>query len=280
MKIYISADIEGITGLVSWSQCSRPDGKSFDFPFARRMISHDVNAAIRGARAAGATEIVVKDSHGNSKNILIEDLESGVKLISGGGHGLHEGMMQGIGSDFDAAILIGYHGMAGTLRGVMEHTLTGGIHRLKINGKETGEIGLSAAAAGRFKVPIVAISSDRAGCDEASQFIPGISTACVKTGLGRFSAELLHPSETAPLIEKAVQAGVENRKKISSYHLGECQLEIEYNRSEMASDVSLLPGLSLTNAYTVQGKFKDFEETYRAIWAAMDLESGGISSQY
>jgi len=74
VKVYISADIEGITGLVSWSQCSRPDGKSFDYTFARRMMSHDVNAAIRGARAAGATEIVVKDSHGNSKNLLIEDL--------------------------------------------------------------------------------------------------------------------------------------------------------------------------------------------------------------
>jgi len=85
VNVYISADIEGITGLISWSQCSRPDGNSFDYAFARRMISHDVNAAVRGARRAGAERILIKDSHGNSKNLLIEDLEPGVELVSGHG---------------------------------------------------------------------------------------------------------------------------------------------------------------------------------------------------
>src|SRR5687768_10694745 len=149
MKVYISADIEGITGLVSWSQCSRPDGSSYDFPFARRMMSHDVNAAIRGARRAGATEVVVKDSHGNSKNLLIEDLEPDVKLISGHGSGI-DGMMQGIDESFDAAMLVGYHAMACTTAGIMEHTITGGVHRMKVNGELCGEIGLSAAVAGRY----------------------------------------------------------------------------------------------------------------------------------
>src|SRR5277367_1350336 len=108
MRVYISADIEGITGLVSWSQCSRPDGNSYDYPFARRMMTHDVNAAVRGARKGGATDIVIKDSHGNSKNLLIDELESGVHLVSGHGCGI-DGMMEGIDAAFDAAMLVGYH---------------------------------------------------------------------------------------------------------------------------------------------------------------------------
>ena len=96
MKVYISADIEGITGLVSWSHCGRGDSQRWDFPFARRMMTHDVNAAIRGAKAAGASEIVIKDSHGNSKNLLIDELEPGVRLVSGHGSGI-DGMMQAHG---------------------------------------------------------------------------------------------------------------------------------------------------------------------------------------
>ena len=184
MKVYISADIEGITGLVSWSQCSRPDGNSYDYQFARRMMTHDVNAAVRGARAAGATEILIKDSHGNSKNLLIDMLEPGVRLISGHGSGT-DGMMEGIDETFDAAMLVGYHGMAGATTGIMEHTITGGVHRIRVNGQLCGEIGLSAGVAGRYGVPLVMISSDAVGCREAADLITGIETATTKDGLGR-----------------------------------------------------------------------------------------------
>jgi len=280
MRVFISADIEGITGLVSWAQCSKPDSKFYDWPFSRRMMSHDVNAAVRGARAAGATEIVVKDSHGCSKNLVIDELEPGVRLISGGGHGFLEGMMQGISKDFDAAMLIGYHGKAGTQRGVMEHTLTGGIHRLKINGVETGEIGLSAATAGRFNVPIVAISSDQKGCDEATGFLKGIQTAVTKTALSRYSADLKHPSETGELIFEAARSGTASAKKISPFTIeGKCHLDVEYNRSEMAESCSRYPGLKLIDGFTVSGDFPDFVEAHRAIWVMMDLESGGLASQ-
>ena len=95
MKVFISVDIEGATGVASFSQCSRPDGSSYDYPFARRMLTGDVNAAIRGARAAGATEVVVKDSHAICKNLLIDELERDTQLISGMGAGTL-GMMEGI----------------------------------------------------------------------------------------------------------------------------------------------------------------------------------------
>src|ERR1044071_4813595 len=166
MNIYMSADIEGTTGVVSWFQCGRKDGEHPDFDFARRMMTEDVNAAIRGAKAAGAHRIVVKDSHGNSKNLLLDPLEKGVELVSGHGGDDTRGMMVGIDGTFEAALLIGYHAHAGTLHGIMEHTISGRVHRMWINGEEQGEIGMSRGVAGAFDVPVVMISSDLAGAAE------------------------------------------------------------------------------------------------------------------
>jgi len=280
VKVYISADIEGITGLVSWSQCSRPDGKSFDYLFARRMMTHDVNAAIRGARKAGATEIVVKDSHGNSKNLLIEDLEPGVRLVSGHGSGT-DGMMMGIDASFDAAMLVGYHAMAGALHGIMEHTITGGIHRLRINGDPCGEIGLSAGVAGRYGVPLVMVSSDRAGCLEAAQLIDGVATAVTKEGFGRYMGELLHPSETGPLIEAAAERGLREREYIRPHVVEEpCDVYLEFNRAEEADMCAKLAAVQRADAYTVEGTYATYEEAHRVVWNCVALSFEGIQSQW
>ncbi len=279
MKVYISADIEGITGLVSWSQCSRPDGKSFDYAFARRMITHDVNAAIRGARAAGATDIVVKDSHGNSKNILIEDLEPGVELVSGHGSGT-DGMMMGIDSTFDAAMLVGYHAMAGTLGGVMEHTITGGVHRLWINGIPTGEMGLSAGVAGLYGVPVVTVSSDSAGCREAEVLTPGVITAATKEGYGRYMARALHPSETAPAIEQAAHDGIANRLAIKPHTFDEpTHVRVEFNRAEEADMCARLITVSRLDGYTVEGTYGTYKEAHRVVWNLMAMSFIGIDAQ-
>lgn len=281
MKVFISADIEGITGLVSWSQCSRPDGKSFDYLFARRMMTHDVNAAIRGARAAGATEIVVKDSHGNSKNLLIEDLEPGVRLISGHGAGT-DGMMMGIDATYDAAMLVGYHAMAGTLGGVMEHTITGGVHRLWVNGTESGEMGLSAGVAGRYGVPLVMVSSDAAGCAEAASLVPGIETAVTKTGIGRYMADLLPPDQTGPLIEAAAKRALGKVKKIKPHVWHEPSVvRVEFNRAEEADmGAKLLSVPRRVNGYTVEGTYPTYEEAHRVVWNLMAMSFEGIGSQH
>lgn len=281
MRVYISADIEGISGLVSWSQCSRPDGKSYDYPFARRMMTHDVNAAIRGARAAGATEIVLKDSHGNSKNLLIEDLEPGVQMVSGHGAGT-DGMMQGIDDSFDAAILVGYHAMAGTLGGVMEHTITGGIHRLWVNGRECGEMGLSAGVAGRLGVPLVMVSSDTAGCAEATDLMPNVVTASTKTGIGRYMAQLRHPSETGPMIEEAARLGVLKRKEIEPLRWEEpTTVRIEFNRAEEADmGAKLLHISNRVNGYTLEDTYDTYEQAHRAVWNMVAMSFEGIGAQH
>lgn len=309
MKVYISVDIEGVTGLVSWSQCSRPDGKSFDYLFARRMMTHDLNAAIRGARAAGAAEIVVKDSHGNSKNLLIEDLEPGVRLVSGHGSGI-DGMMMGIDETFDAAFLVGYHAMAGTAAGVMEHTITGGIHRLSVNGEPCGEMGLSIGVAGRYGVPVVLVTSDWAGCEEAVNLLPDVTTVSVKRGLGRYMAEMLHPSETGPKIEAAAERALRGLRSAPSgapalpantqpglvaqnelvrpqaptpqpfrWH-EPTHIAIEFNRSEEADMCAKLPMVHRTNGYTVEGTFATYEEAHQAVWCCVPMSFEGIQAQW
>ena len=281
MRIYISADIEGITGLVSWAQCSRPNGSVYDFGFARRMMTHDVNAAIRGARAAGATEVVVKDSHGVMKNLLVEELEPGTQLVSGNGFGMTDGMMQGVGDGkFDAAVLVGYHAKAGTPKGIMEHTYTGGVHRVFLSGRETGEMGLSMAVAAHYGIPTVAVTSDAAGVAEAIDLVPGLSTATVKTGFGRYSGQLLHPSETGPLIEAAVKDGVERRGELPKVaYPAPLTMSIEFNRSEEADLCERFPGVRRTNGYTVEGEFPGFVEAHAAFVTLISLALHAVDSQ-
>lgn len=264
MKVYISADIEGCSGLVAWSQCGGPNAQTYDWAYARERMTADVNAAIRGARAAGAKEVVVKDSHGGSKNLLASELERGAMLISGCGSN-PDGMMAGIDKSFDAALLIGYHAMAGTLHGIMEHTISGQVHRMWINDNLAGEQGLSAMVAGAYGVPIVAVSSDKAGCDEAMALLKGVEIAVVKTGYGRYMGECLHPTDAVNWIEAAAKKGVANAKKVKPWNPGSpTVIRIEFNRSEEADSASREVGVIRLDAYTLEFKGKHPVEAHQA----------------
>ncbi|MBL8061237.1 MAG: M55 family metallopeptidase [Chthonomonas sp.] len=279
MKVYISADIEGVSGIISWSQCGRPNGEHYDYAWARQRMTADVNSAIRGAKKAGATEIVVKDSHGNSKNLLADQLEPGTRLITG--HGASsQGMMAGIDRSFAAAMLIGYHAMAGTQGAVMEHTVTGFVHRLKINGKPAGEIALSAGVAGCYDVPVVAVSSDAAGCAEALELLPGVRTASVKTGMGRYMAECLHPSDAEALIEKTAFDGLNAASTLDPWLPDSpTTITIELNRSEEADLVAVrLPNCVRADSYTVEVTADSYAQAHQMAWAVFSLGSLGRSS--
>ncbi len=269
MKIYISADIEGITGVVTWQQCGAPTSEHYDWGFARRMMTHDVNAAIRGARAGGATEIVVKDSHNVSLNLLIDELESGVELISGSRPGV-DGMMEGINSSFDGCFLVGYHGMAGTTEGVMEHTISGRVHRLWVNEIERGEMGLSAFAAGRHGVPLLFVSSDDKGVAEASDLVDGVETVTTKFGMGRYMARLRHPSVVGVEIEARAERAV-GLKLRPSEASGQQVVRLELNRSEEADFSSQLHGWKRLDAYTIEQEFADWATAHVGIRRAISF---------
>lgn len=270
-------------------------------------MTHDVNAAIRGAREGGATSIVIKDSHGNSKNLLIDELEPGVELVSGHGNG-DDGMMQGVDASFDAAFLVGYHAKAGTRAAVMEHTITGGIHRLFVNGQETGEIGLSAGVAGHYGVPLVLITSDLAGCREAAALLPGVRTVPVKEGIGRYMARALHPSETGPAIEAAAREALQalaEKKGVRALPAGTepgliaqteivrseggltlhrweepTEILVEFNRAEEADMGEKATGWERVDGYSIRATFPSYRLAHRGIWNLVALSFQGIGAQH
>lgn len=277
MKVFISADIEGVTGLVSWSQCGRPDGQHYDYAWARERMTADVNAAIRGARAGGASEVWVKDSHNTMKNLLLDRLEPGTVLVSGTG-ATQGGMMTGLDRSFGAAMLIGYHAMAGTAEGIMEHTLTGYVHRLSLNGQPGGEIMLSAGMAGCFGVPIVTVSSDDKGCAEAQKLLPDVETAVVKFGLGRYMGRLLPPEKTEQAIFEAARRGVEKAPEIAPW-LPESPvaIRIEFNRSEEADQAARYAPVKRIDGYTLEIECDTYALAHRTVWQL--INHAGTASQ-
>lgn len=275
MKVFISVDIEGATGIASFSQCGRADGKHYDYPFARRMLTGDVNAAIRGARAAGATEVVVKDAHGNCKNLLVDELEPGTQLISGF-YPRNDYMMDGLDASFGAAMLVGYHGMAGALHGMMEHALSGGVHKFWVNGELAGEIAVSAALAGSYGVPLVFVSSDEAGCAEASAVLSGVRTYATKEGFGKYMGRMLHPSETWPAIESCAREAVLAAPSINPYSVSEpVALRCEFRTSEEGDYASMLRDCSRLDAYTIELTRSDVRKAHSAMLAVFQLAMRG-----
>lgn len=279
MDVFISADIEGITGVVTWSQCGSAKEGGSEFVWARQMMTQDVNAAIRGARAAGAGRIVVKDAHGNSKSLIARDLEPGVELVSGVGCGNIDGMMEGIGPSFGLAFLVGYHAKAGTPKGIMCHTMTGRVHRFWINGFEVGEIGISAGIAGRFGVPIALVTSDSAGCAEAKALLPWVRTAAVKDGYGRYSGLLKHPGDTRPLIEREAEEAVKQAASMKPWlPSNPVAIKLEFNRDEEADMAERYHGAVRLDGYTLERMCSDYEDAHRALRNMMAFAGLGASS--
>ena len=156
MKIYISADMEGISGVISMQQI---DPGAREYERARRMMTREVNAVIKAAFEHGAREIVVNDAHGDMDNILIDELDSRVSLISGSPKPLS--MMEGIDSSFDGVFFVGYHARAGSSEAIIDHTYTFRVLNAKINGRPMSEAGLNGRLAGYYRVPVVFISGDK-----------------------------------------------------------------------------------------------------------------------
>lgn len=249
LKVHISADLEGITGVVTGEQLG-PGG--FEYGRFREFMTDEVNAAIEGARAAGATEIVVADSHGNGQNLLIERLPEDVLLVRAWPRPL--GMMEGIDSTFDAAVFIGYHASTTNPEGVRAHTLSSAnLTAVRLNGIEMPEAGLNAAVAGHFGVPVVAISGDDAIVAEAERLLGTIDGAVVKQALGFHSAVTVMPAVGRERIRAAVEAGVRAHAARRAYRLqGPLQLEVGFKHYQQAQVLAYLPFVELVDAHTIR----------------------------
>ncbi len=239
-KVYISVDLEGIAGVVANSQTS-PSGSNYEW--ARKQMLAETNAAIEGAFAGGATEVLVNDSHGPQTNLRPDEVDRRASLITGQPKPL--GMTQGLDSTFDAAVYIGYHAPGSTENAVHGHTFSGALKVVRLNGKEVGEYGLNAMMAGYWGVPVVFISGDRAAVEMAQDFIPGVDGLVVKEAIGYFAAKTMNPLEAREKITAGVRAALVKRIARQPVKLGSSiTLEIELDALSHADKVALIPGIT------------------------------------
>lgn len=265
-KVFISVDMEGIAGVVNSDQVSVGGN---DYQMARRWMTEETNAAIQGALDAGATEIVVNDSHGSMRNILAGEVNPAARLITGSPKPL--GMMQGIDATFDAVILIGYHAKAGTADAILDHTYSGGsISAFKVNGVEIGEAEMNAYIAGHFNVPVVMVSGDKAVCAQVREALgQQVVTTEVKEGIGRFAANTMVPSEAQKLIRANTTAALRKLKDFKPYKSSvPYQFEITFLYSHQAEAAMVIPGIERVSARTVrytQASFLDGFKLFRAL---------------
>ncbi|CAM3271105.1 aminopeptidase [Brevibacillus invocatus] len=268
MKVFISLDMEGISGISEWEDVI-PGRRHYEA--GRRLLTQDVNAAIEGALEAGATQIIVNESHGPMNNLLLEELHPAADVIRGFFKPLC--MMQGIDDTCDAAFFIGYHGRAGLGEAVLNHTLSGvAIHRLVLNGKEVGEAGLNAAIAGVFNVPVVLVTGDTQTAQEVEADIPGVYTVAVKSGITGLSSLAIHPQRARELIRQTAEEALLNRSKVKPIELPKVNtIEIEFTKSQFATAVSWMPGVELIDGRTVRYQCDDMASIMPVVQAMLLL---------
>ncbi|GED72648.1 D-aminopeptidase [Brevibacillus reuszeri] len=273
MKVFISLDMEGISGLSEWEDVI-PGRRHYEA--GRRLLTQDVNAAIEGALEAGATQIVVNESHGPMTNIILEELHPQADVIRGFFKPLC--MMQGIDHSFDAAFFVGYHGKAGTGDAVLNHTLSGlAIHRLVLNGKEVGEAGLNAAVAGAFGVPVVLVTGDSQTAQEVEVDIPGVFTVAVKTGITGLSSQSIHPVRAREMIRDQAKVSLLQRSSVQPIaQRTENTIEVEFTKSQFATAVSWMPGIELVEGRTIRFHSQDIV-SMMPVLQAMLLITGQVN---
>ncbi|HEY3685236.1 MAG TPA: M55 family metallopeptidase [Streptosporangiaceae bacterium] len=205
MKVWISLDMEGVAGIVDWEQC-RPGGTAYGL--GCELLQDEVNAAITGAVAGGATEIVLNDSHGRMANLDPRKNAGGAKYLSGRHKPLY--MMQGLDDGFDAVFFVGYHGSISGRPSTLSHTYNPEVFSAaRLNDREVGESGINALVAEHYGVPIAFVSGDRVTWEETEPFASGAVSVVTKESITRASALNLHPAEACRRIAAGAQAAVE-----------------------------------------------------------------------
>jgi D-amino peptidase len=272
-KVYVSVDMEGIWGIVHGDQVS---STTADYGPARRWMAEDVNAVLKGLWAAGAGEIVVNDSHGGMRNILAEALDPKASLISGTPKPLS--MMQGLDQTFDAAVFVGYHAKAGTAQAILDHTISSStVYAIRVNGRELPELGLNAAIAGYFNIPVILLTGDGETCAQAKAILGNeIETVAVKEAIGRTAARML-PRETVlnRLTEGAFKA-LKSPGRAKPFILPLPLLfELEFHNSGQAELPLLVPGVKRAGGRSVAFQSNDFLEGFKLLRALIAL--GGIN---
>ncbi len=262
MRVYISADLEGVSGVVDGTQTGETDK---EYERARRLMTGEVNAAIAGAFAGGAREVLVNDAHGSMRNLLIEELDARAELVTGSPKPYS--MLEGLDEGFGVAFLLGYHAQAGSMRGILSHTYTGRVFQVRLCGRPVGEAGLNAAVAGALGVPVGLVTGDDAVVEEAAGLFAPTATVAVKRAVARGAARCLPPSVARQRIEAAASEAVRlpGRPFLLPPPL---VLEVTFVRSDQADMAEMIPGAERLDGRTVRYQHEDMRALFR-VWRAM-----------
>jgi len=263
VRVHIISDMEGVAGIVRWQQTSGGE-KLYDE--GRVLYTEEINAAVRGAKDAGATEIVVMDCHGAGGayefNSLVPDLlDSRCEYVVQREWTEYTGFLK---AGCDAALFVGMHAMAGAADGVLSHTVSGQAWQsLRFNGTLVGETGINAALCGHFGVPVLLVTGDRAVCREGKELLgDGLTTVEVKEGLGRFSARMKTPRRARELIEEGARTALSDLSAVAPYDPGRpCEIAIEFTTPDRLQEYANRKGVEVTGPGSLVAKGEDW-------WAA------------
>ena len=257
LKVLISVDMEGVAGVVTGDQLG-PTG--FEYGRFREFMTREALAAVEGARAAGATEVVVADAHGNGENLLIEQFPADVRVIRSWPRRLS--MVAGVDEGVDALVFIGYHAGTNNAAGVRAHTFSSAtLTRVALNGANVTEGSWNAAIAGHFGVPVVMISGDDAAIAEVRQAVGHIEGAETKRSLGFHSANTLTPQASAALIRQRVEAALGDRQRFTPFRVaGPVTVDVSFKNYMPAEVLAYLPLFERADSHSIRFRAKDMAE--------------------
>jgi D-amino peptidase len=269
MKVFISIDMEGICGIVSEIETDPGKGGAA-YQQSRHLMTLEGNAAIEGCLKAGATEVLIADSHWNFDNLISEELHEAATLLRGKPRVFS--MVHDLDASYDAALFVGYHAKAGTPRAILDHTYSGRIASVRVNGTEVGETGINAYLAGHHGVPVVLVTGDWAVTAEAKALIPNIHTVAVKDATGAEAARNLHPKKAREQIRAEATKAVRDAKAIGPIRTKTpVQMVVEFRGTVAADRAAMIPGVRRIGGLRFEFEGNDFPEAFRTFYAMVTI---------
>jgi len=264
VRVHIISDIEGVAGIVNWGQTGGEDPL---FQEARRLYTEEINAAIRGAKSAGAKEIVVMDCHGagghyDFNSLVAADLDPDCEFVVQREWTEYTAFLE---EGCDAALFIGMHAMAGVVDGVLSHTVSGQAwQNLRFNGVLVGETGINAALCGHWGCPVLLVTGDRAVCGEARELLgAALTTVEVKVGLGRFSARSIAPQRARELIEDAAKRALKDLGAVKPYDPGKpCTIEVDFTSPDRLMEYRNKKNVEVTGPRSIVARGDDWWQAW------------------
>jgi len=274
MRVYISVDMEGVAGVVHGDQTRRGQP---EFAEACRLMTAEANAAVLGAFDAGASAVLVNDSHGDMRNLAIEQLDPRVEVITGNLKPLS--MAEGVDvGRFDVAMFVGYHGGAGTTAAILDHTYRAVVvYELRVNGRAVNEAALNAMVLGTHGIPVGLVTGDASTCAQCREVLGDVETVVVKWAIGRLAARTIHPSEARRQIREAAAKVVREAGRWRPFEVTTpVRLELDLVTTAITDAAATLPGAVRTGPRSVSYAADDAGSAFRAMLALVRL--GGTAA--